>query len=83
MTKKGEYQPKYLSFPTIMKIASNLNALRLYEHFLKSCYKTYLLSIFIWRIAKKPYLCNVFFIVLDLRLTKVGVQRYSFFYALS
>ncbi len=26
-----------------------------------------------------PYLCNVFFIVLDLRLTKVGVQRYSFF----
>ena len=28
------------------------------------------------------YLCNVFFMVLDLRLTKVGVQRYSFFYAL-
>ena len=28
------------------------------------------------------YICNViFFIVLDLRLTKVGVQRYSFFYA--
>ena len=27
------------------------------------------------------YLCNVFFIVLDLRLTKVGVQRYSFFCA--
>ena len=27
-------------------------------------------------------LCNVFFIVLDLRLTKVGVQRNSFFYAL-
>ena len=26
------------------------------------------------------YLCNVFFIVLDLRLTKVGVRRYSFFY---
>ena len=27
------------------------------------------------------YICNViFFIVLDLRLTKVGVQRYSFFY---
>ena len=25
---------------------------------------------------------NVFFIVLDLRLTKVGVQRNSFFYAL-
>ena len=29
---------------------------------------------------RSPYLCNVFFIVLDLRLTKVGVQRYSFFY---
>ena len=28
-----------------------------------------------------PYLCSVFFIVLDLRLTKVGVQRYSFFCA--
>ena len=28
-------------------------------------------------------LCTVFFIVLDLRLTKVGVQRYSFFYALT
>ena len=28
-----------------------------------------------------PYLCIVFFIVLDLRLTKVGVQRYSFFCA--
>ena len=31
--------------------------------------------------AGSPYLCIVFFIVLDLRLTKVGVQRYSFFYA--
>ena len=31
--------------------------------------------------ARSPYLCIVFFIVLDLRLTKVGVQRYSFFYA--
>ena len=29
----------------------------------------------------KLYICHViFFIVLDLRLTKVGVQRYSFFY---
>ena len=28
-----------------------------------------------------PYICSVFFIVLDLRLTKVGVQRYSFFFA--
>ena len=30
---------------------------------------------------KPPYLCIVFFIVLDLRLTKVGVRRYSFFCA--
>ena len=30
----------------------------------------------------KSLLCIVFFIVLDLRLTKVGVQRNSFFYAL-
>ena len=29
------------------------------------------------------YICNVFFIVLDLRLTKVGVQRYSFFFDLT
>ena len=28
-------------------------------------------------------LCIVFFIVLDLRLTKVGVQRYSFFMPIS
>ena len=31
-------------------------------------------------VKKSIYICNVFFIVLDLRLTKVGVQRYSFFY---
>ena len=34
----------------------------------------------IWKYAEYLYLCIVFFIVLDLRLTKVGVQRYSFFY---
>ena len=34
------------------------------------------------RCQNTDYLCNVFFIVLDLRLTKVGVQRYSFFFAL-
>ena len=32
--------------------------------------------------SNSVYICNVFFIVLDLRLTKVGVQRYSFFYIL-
>ena len=49
--------------------------------FLNLCYKTYFFSWIICRFSKCPYLCNVFFIVLDLRLTKVGVQRYSFFYA--
>ena len=47
---------------------------------IKPCYKIRYLSLKIWRYAESPYLCNVFFIVLDLRLTKVGVQRYSFFY---
>ena len=49
--------------------------------FLNLCYKTYFFSWIICRFPNYPYLCNVFFIVLDLRLTKVGVQRYSFFYA--
>ena len=49
---------------------------------IKPCYKIRYLSLKIWRYAESPYLCNVFFIVLDLRLTKVGVQRNSFFYAL-
>ena len=47
---------------------------------IKACYKTHF---FIWIICeyhKRPYLCNVFFIVLDLRLTKVGARRCSFFY---
>ncbi len=51
--------------------------------FLNLCYETYFFSWIICRFLKCPYLCNVFFIVLDLRLTKVGVQRYSFFYALT
>ena len=33
------------------------------------------------RLKDNAYLCTVFFIVLDLRLTKVGVRRYSFFCA--
>ena len=31
---------------------------------------------------KPPYLCIVFFIVLDLRFNKIGVQRYPIFFAL-
>ena len=46
----------------------------------KSCYKTYFFIWIICRNIKSPYLCNVFFIVLDLRLTKVGARRCSFFY---
>ena len=49
--------------------------------FTKTCYKTLFFICFICRYPRSPYLCIVFFIVLDLRLTKVGVQRYSFFYA--
>ena len=48
--------------------------------FLNLCYRTYFFSWIICRFIRSTYLCNVFFIVLDLRLTKVGVQRYSFFY---
>lgn len=47
---------------------------------IKPCYKIRYLSLKIWRYAESPYLCNVFFIVLDLRLTKVGARRCSFFY---
>jgi hypothetical protein len=56
----------------IIKQLSNQN--------IKSCYKTHLFHCFIWRYSKSAYICNVFFIVLDLRLTKVGVRRDSFFY---
>jgi hypothetical protein len=48
---------------------------------IKSCYRAYFYSQNIWRYHQKPYLCSVFFIVLDLRLTKVGVRRDSFFFA--
>ena len=33
------------------------------------------------RLVKWSNICNVFFIVLDLRLTKVGTRRSPFFYA--
>ncbi|EDV05085.1 hypothetical protein BACINT_04228 [Bacteroides intestinalis DSM 17393] len=50
------------------------------EDFLKGCYKYTVFAHGACKSQKSPYLCTVFFIVLDLRLTKVGVQRYSFFY---
>ena len=36
--------------------------------FIKPCYKMRCFTPKIWRYAESPYLCNVFFIVLDLRL---------------
>ena len=37
---------------------------------IKPCYKMLRFAPEIWRYAESPYLCSVFFIVLDLRLTK-------------
>ena len=45
--------------------------------FLNSCYKTYSTL----AISLKSLIFATCFSVLDLRLTKVGVQRNSFFYA--
>ena len=41
---------------------------------IKPCYKMLRFAPEIWRYAESPYLCIVFFIVLDLRLTKVGAR---------
>ena len=38
--------------------------------FIKPCYKMLRSAPEIWRYAESPYLCSVFFIVLDLKLTK-------------
>ena len=47
---------------------------------LNFCYISQLLRRIICYFPKNTYLCNVFFIVLDLRLTKVGARRCSFFF---
>lgn len=36
---------------------------------------------FLGSLKGKPYLCNVFFIVLDLRLTRLGYSGIPFFFA--
>ena len=36
-------------------------------------------TFFLGSLKGKPYLCNVFFIVLDLRLTRLGYSGISFF----
>ncbi|NDV65538.1 hypothetical protein D0T60_09820 [Bacteroides sp. 224] len=46
----------------------------------KTCYKACVVAHEICTNRKTPYLCTVFFIVLDLRLTKVGIRRDPFFY---
>ena len=38
-------------------------------------------SFFLGGFARKSYLCNVFFIVLDLRLTRLGYSGIPFFFA--
>ena len=49
----------------------------------KTCYKTYFYSKIFGHIKKKQYLCTVFFMVLDLRLSKdwvVGMTILLFLY---
>ena len=41
------------------------------------------ISVWYCNFTKNPYLCIVFFIVLDLRLTKIGTQRSPFFLPIS
>ena len=57
----------------------------LHAHNLDLCQEsvrfTLFFLIFLAGTQKSVYLCIVFFIVLDLRLTKVGSQRRSFFCA--
>ena len=48
---------------------------------LNNIVSTYKMKRISCKFPKYPYLCIVFFIVLDLRLTKVGARRCSFFYA--
>ncbi len=59
------------SLGTRDKIRKSLNKNRIENSNFNQCYKTYYFSWIICRFSKCPYLCNVFFIVLDLRLTKV------------
>ena len=40
-------------------------------------------TFFLGRLKGKPYLCNVFFIVLDLRLTRLGYSGIPFFLSYS
>gem|GEM_PF-3513098 len=47
---------------------------------LKKCYNASFFDIFLCRERKNIYLCNVFFIVLDLRLTILGSAE-PFFYS--
>ena len=50
---------------------------------IKPCYKMLRFAPEIWRYAESPYLCGVFFIVLDLRLTKDWLSGKIAFFILS
>ena len=47
--------------------------------FLKKVYFLHFYSGKVWRGAKSPYFCTVFFIVLDVRLTRLGYSGIPFF----
>ena len=57
---------------TVNQLIFNLITLIVNKHVIsiKPCYKEPHFAPKIWRQPKSPYLCSVFFIVLDLRLTK-------------
>ena len=59
-----------------VKILQSFNKTKIY---VKVCYKTRKKSWKICRNQKSPYLCIVFFIVLDLRLTRLGYGGIPFF----
>ena len=48
--------------------------------FLNLCYRTYFFSWIICRFIRSPYLCNVFFIVLDFKVNKGWSTAVLLFY---
>ena len=69
-------------------LVNDISCIHLFYH-IHNCYSLSLIHIYIvstykmkrisCKFPKYPYLCIVFFIVLDLRVTKVGARRCSFF----
>ena len=54
----------------MFKTLKILIKIELKNQIFNQCYKTSLFSCFICKVDRSPYICTVFFIVLDLRLTK-------------